>query len=628
MSWLDLVLGRPLRNEEGEGEHVGPLAGVPVLGLDAIASAAYGPEALLTVLLPLGIASTRYLSGLTAVTLALLLVLYVSYRQTIDAYPNGGGAYTVVKENLGQGPSLLAAAALALDYVLNVAVAISAGVGALVPALPSLLPHTLGLCLLILLLLMLVNLRGIRASAGVFMVPTYAFIACLALVLMIGLVRLAHGGGFGAAAEPPALGPSSWLLMRAFASGCTAMTGVEAVSNGVPIFRDPAKKNAKRTLTLIILVLGMLLAGIALLARGLGVAATRPAQPGYRSVLSQITERVVGHGALYYATLAATLAVLCLSANTSFADFPRLCRFLALDRFLPEALSHRGRRLTFSHGIVALTVVSGVLLVIFRGITDALIPLFAVGALLAFTASQSGMVMHWWRRRGGGWSLSLNALGALSTGATACIVLLAKFREGAWISAALIASMVLFFRWIRRHYDFVARATAIEPPLKLEPLRESVTVVPIRRWDAVALNGLRVALGFPGEIIVVQVLFGDREEDELTKQWDSLVAQPLAALRIPAPRLVVLRSTYRQLFGPVHEFLRDLRADGSERELLVVIPELIDRRWYRYLLHGHSATWLKLLLLHHGTPGLIVVDAPWYLRHWLPERRRLFRRGK
>jgi amino acid transporter len=632
MTFSQLLFGKPLKTEEDEGEKVGPLAGVPILGLDALSSAAYGPEALLTVLLPLGLAGLGYVTGLTAVTLGLLLILYVSYRQIIDAYPNGGGAYTVAKENFGQSVSLLAAASLALDYVLNVAVAISAGVGALISVIPALLPHTLALCLGVLLLLAVINMRGLRTSGFVFMLPTYLFVFCLSTVIAIGVVHTIRSGG-----HPVPVGPlpsaraasgtaSLWLLCRAFASGCTAMTGVEAVSNGVPIFREPRSALAKRTLGLIIAILCVFLAGIAILCRAYGVTATEPGREGYRSVLSSLTERVVGHGAFYYVTLFASLVVLSLSANTSFAGFPRLCRLLAADKFLPEPLMHRGRRLTFSHGIFALVALSGILLVVFRGVTDALIPLFAVGALLAFTASQAGMVVHWRRKGSATRSLFLNAVGALATGMTACVVLVSKFTEGAWITMALIGGMFLGFRQIHAHYEFLAQATAGQSLLDVRPWRRPLIVLPIRRWDAVAVKALNFSFSLGADILVAQVLTEHEDVDDLSNRWEELVGKPTRALGVASPKLVVLHSAYRELVEPLLAYLKQLARAEPDRPIVVVIPELVERRWYQYFLHGQTASLLKTLLLVRGMPQLVIVSTPWYLKDWLPERARLFRR--
>ncbi len=430
MSLKELLVGRALRSEAEQAEQIGPLAGVPVLGLDALASASYGPEAALTVLLGLGVAASSYIGEVALAIVVVLLLVFISYRQTIAAYPHGGGSFTVAKENLGPRAGLLAATALAIDYVLNVAVAISAGVGALVSAVPWLLPHTLSLCLVVLVGLTLVNLRGIRTAGLLFLLPTYLFVGCLGLTFVVGVAKTFLAGGHPVPPVPlpdaPATpaGAMPWLLLRAFASGCTALTGVEAVSNAVPIFRPPGVPNARRTLAAIVLILAAFVAGIGFLAGRYGIHATPPGEAGYQSVVSQLVAAVMGRGAFYFVTMGAVLAVLMLSANTSFADFPRVCRVLAEDEYLPAEFAHRGSRLVYSAGIVLLSVLAGGLLVAFGGITDRLIPLFAVGAFLAFTLSQLGMVAHW-RRLGGPHarrSLALNTLGALATGVTLVIV--------------------------------------------------------------------------------------------------------------------------------------------------------------------------------------------------------------
>jgi amino acid transporter len=349
MALTDLLFGRSLASDEEGEQRVGVLAAIPMLGLDALGSAAYGPEAALTLLIPLGAAGLGYVGPITALIIALLLAVYFSYRQTIVAYPHGGGSYTVAQENLGTTAGLLAAAALMLDYVLTVAVGISAGVGALISAAPALQPYTLWLCLAILALITLVNLRGVREAGLAFVVPTYLFIGSLLLVLAVGTVKALLAGGRPAPVETPpplpaaATAASLWLWLRSFASGCTAMTGVEAVSNGITAFREPAVAQARRTLTAIIVLLAVMLAGIAYLSRAYGVGATEPGQPGYDSILSQLTAAVVGRGWFYYLTIGSVLTVLALSANTGFADFPRLCRVIALDGFLPNSFAHRGR---------------------------------------------------------------------------------------------------------------------------------------------------------------------------------------------------------------------------------------------------------------------------------------------
>jgi len=618
---LDLLFGRPIATEDEGQEHLGALTGIGVLGLDALASASYGPEALLTALLPLGSGASRYVLPLTLAIVGLLLVTALSYRQTIAAYPNGGGAYTVAKENLGQAPALVAAAALTLDYVLNVAVAISAGVGALVSAVPRLLPHTLSLCLAVLCVLTLLNLRGIRTTGLVFLLPTYAFLLSMATVLGLGLL----GGRWVAPSTshhlPLASQAPIWLLLRAFANGCSAMTGVEAVSNGVPLFKSPAAQVARRTLTAIVLALGLLLYGTATLAAKRGVLATEPGAPGYQSVISQLASGVLGSGTLYYLVMGSVISVLVFSANTSFADFPRVCRVLAADRYLPEPFVHRGRRLTFSHGIVLLALLSGSLLVVFGGITDALIPLFAVGALGAFTFSQLGMMAHWRRQRLPGsrrW-LALNGAGALATGLTLLVVIVSKLTEGAWISLLLIGGILWLLRNVHRHYDTIQRATAVDASAELGPARPKLAIVPLRRWDGVALKALRIALGSAEQVLAVQVLTGDREIDDLSQRWAELVAGAAEQRGATPPRLVVLRSAYRDLYGPLLELVARLEQEHAGKPIMVVVGELVEARWYQHLLHNHTASLLKALLLYHGGPQTIIVSAPFYLRR--PRRR-------
>ncbi len=438
MSIGDLLFGKPLATHEDTEERLRSLAGIGVFGLDALSSAGYGPEAALTLLIPLGALGVQYVVPISFSIIGLLIVVYISYLQTISAYPGGGGSYTVARENLGQGVGLLAAAALIIDYILVVAVGISAGVGALVSAVPSLQPHTLALCLGILAAITMINLRGIRETGNVFMVPTYLFIGCLLGVIAFGLIKSFLSGGNPTPVLPPhalqgtASTASLWLILQAFSSGCTAMTGVEAVSNGVKAFRAPSVENARRTLSIIIGILILMLAGIAWLARIYHVGATDPGLPGYESLLSQLIAAVAGKGFFYYLSSASILAVLALSANTAFADFPRLCQIVAEDGYLPHAFSSRGRRLVFSHGIYVLVFLSALLLILFGGVTDRLIPLFAVGAFLAFTLSQTGMVVHWKRLGGpGAWrSMFVIGLGASATAVTVVVVLAAKFPGG------------------------------------------------------------------------------------------------------------------------------------------------------------------------------------------------------
>jgi amino acid transporter len=621
VSLRTFLFGKPLRSDAEAEEQIGPVQGIPVLGLDALASASYGPEAALTVLLVAGQAASEGIVPVSAAVIALLVIVYFSYRQTIAAYPNGGGSFTVAKENLGANAGLVAAAALAIDYILNAAVAISAGVGAIVSAIPALFPYMLPLCLGVLLLLTVVNIRGIRSAGLVFMAPTYAFIGTLGTIIAIGLVNtvLTNGRPEPAAPLPQAHSTAAsalglWLLMRAFANGCTAMTGVEAVSNGVPLFRHPTVRNARRTLTTIVAILLFLLGGLAILVRAYGIEATPPGEAGYQSVVSQVVTAVAGRGTLYYITMTSVLIVLALSANTSFADFPRVCRVLAADRYLPPEFARRGGRLVFTNGIVVLSLQAGLLLVVFGGVTDHLIPLFAIGALLAFTMSQLGMVAHWRKSSepGGRLKLSINAIGALSTSGALMIVVVSKFAHGAWITALVIPAFVLFFRWMKRYNDKLSAMTRAEGPLDLSGLTPPIVVIPMRRLDQVGQKALRFALTISPDVYVVQVQAEELDTEDLQARWRERVEEPVRQIgQMKAPELVLVRSAYREFFGRFLRWVRQLTATYPERHVIVLIPELVQRRWYQ-LLASHRALRLKALLLLNGGPHVSVMSTPWY----------------
>jgi len=619
MSFLDLLLGKPLATSAEDGERIGPAAGIPIFGLDALSSAAYGPEAALTLLIPLGALGIAYIVPISGAIIALLTIVYFSYRQTIDAYPNGGGSYTVARENVGEGAGLLAAAALLIDYVLTAAVGISAGVGALVSAVPSLLPHTLAMCLGILLLITLVNLRGVRETGGIFMVPTYLFLGTLLITILIGLFRalVAHGHPMPVVAPPPVPAATAmvgaWLVLKAFASGCTALTGVEAVSNGVRAFREPTSKNAKQTLTIIIGLLIILLAGIAWLVKAYNIAATDPGAAGYQSVLSMLVAAVAGRGVFYYVTIASILLVLSLSANTAFADLPRLCRIIALDGYMPRSLANRGRRLVHSQGIYALAVVTGLLLALFGGVTDRLIPLYAVGAFLAFTLSQLGMVFHWRRVRGphAGRYMFVNGLGAVVTGITVVVVLVAKFLDGAWITVLLIPLLLLLMYAVHRHYLRVSEEVADSTPLDLIHFRPALVVVPVERWSAIVKKAITFALSISPDVIGLHV--NCEWTEQLKKEWQEYVEKPVQELGLPEPRLVIIDNPFRYVSSPIVDYVLDLQKKDPERQLAVLIPELVERHWYYAFLHNQRGAAMKTLLYLKGSQRIAVINVPWYI---------------
>jgi amino acid transporter len=623
MALWDWLFGRRLATREEEHQRVGVLAGIPMLGLDALASAAYGPEAALTLLIPLGLAGVWYIGPITLFIVALLLIVYFSYRQTISAYPTGGGSYTVAKENLGTPIGLLAAAALMLDYVLVVAIGISAGVEALVSAVPELQPYILPLCLGLLVLITLVNLRGVREAGVAFMLPTYLFIVSLLGILGFGAIQTLLAGGQPTPVEKPrdpdALSAgatvSAWILVKAFASGCTALTGVEAVSNGVSAFRKPSVVYAQRTLTSIIALLAIMLLGIAYLCQVYHIGANDAEKPGYQSVLSQIVAAVAGRGVIYYVTIGSVLAVLALSANTGFADFPRLCRIIAMDDYLPRVFAHRGRRLVYSQGIVVLAVLAGVLLIVFRGITQGLIPLFAVGAFLAFTLAQAGMVVHWWHLGGPGArrSMIINAAGAVSTGVALAVVLVSKFVEGAWITVVLIPSFLALFYSVHRHYRAVAREVATREPLDTQNIKPPLVLLLVRDWNVITHKALRFALKISPDIHALHIAADEAEAVEVREKWALHVVYPTQEAGVPTPRLVVIPSPFRQVYGPLMEELTRLETDNPDRTLAVIIPELVERRWYHYFLHNKTAAVLKAYLYFSGLQRVVVINVPWYL---------------
>jgi amino acid transporter len=613
---INSLFGRPLATSEERAEHIGPIAGIPIFGLDALSSAAYGPEAALTLLIPLGAAGVAHIVPISVAIVVLLGIVYGSYRQTIEAYPKGGGSYTVATENLGNNAGLLAAAALMIDYILTAAVGVSAGVGALISAVPSLQPHTLQLCLCVLVVLTIINMRGVHDTGAVFMIPTYLFAGTLLIVIAVGAVKVLAGDahpGTPLPAMPAATEALSlWLMLKVFSSGCSAMTGVEAVSNGVMAFRDDTRKNAKTTLTIIIVLLAVLLLGIALLCRAYGVGATNPNGAHYESVLSMLTRAVMGKGWFYYLTIGSVLLVLALSANTAFADFPRLTRAIAGNNYLPRVFLLRGRRLLYSWGIYVLVALTATLLIIFGGVTDRLIPLYAIGAFMAFTLSQAGMVMHWRRQGGSPVRMSLNALGAVATGITTLVVLVAKFVEGAWITTLLVAGMIVAMRMVKRHYERVARETDLDRPIVPADVTKPIVILPIDRWSRITEKAMSFALSMSDDIRCVHVQLTD-EPDKFCEEWEQNIASPLRSAGKCVPKLIKLKSPYRYILQPLVDYVLGVERETDYHKVCVLVPELVVRHWWENLLHNRRADFLKAILLLKGNRRIVVVNIPWYL---------------
>jgi len=478
---------------------------------------------------------------------------------------------------------------------------------------------TVWLCLGILVLITIVNLRGMQETGGVFLVPTYVFIACLLGMIAVGIIKVVMAGGHPVpVVAPPKLTAVTgtvglWLLVRTFSSGCTAMTGVEAVSNGVMAFREPTAQYAKRTLTIIIGILMVMLVGIAYLVPAYGIAATDPGAPGYESVLSQLLGAVAGKGWFYWLSIGSILVVLSLSANTAFADFPRLARAIAGNGFLPHAFVLRGRRLVFQQGVYALAILTGALLIIFGGVTDRLIPLYAVGAFLAFTLSQAGMVVHWKRQGGPMYNRFFNGLGALATGITTAVVLVAKFVDGAWITVLLIPALILMMRAVRRHYREVAEETRALEPIHTGNLYQPVLLMPVDQWSLVAEKALRYAWTLSKDIHVVHVSCGEKT-DALKRCWGDLVEKPALAAGLPAPQLVVLESPYRFIVKPIVDYAIQMQMSQPERIITMLIPELVESHWYHYFLHNNRPEAIRALLMFNGNQRITVATIPYHVK--------------
>jgi amino acid transporter len=626
MAIQDRIFGKPLASSDERAEHIGVSAGIPIFGLDALTSAAYGPEQALFILIPLGVMGIQYLIPIISSILFLLVIVYFSYRQTIAAYPNGGGSYTVATENLGERAGLLAAAALMIDYILTAAVGISAGVQAVTSVETKLIPYTLPMCLFVLAVLALINLRGVKDTGTAFMVPTFLFIGTLLATVGVGVFKTLAAGGHPVPLAPlPAPDPAEgtfagfafiWLITKAFSSGCAAMTGVEAVSNGVMAFKEPRAKNAQVTLTVIIAILIVLLFGTSWLAYHYGIMAMKPEDSNYQSMLSLLVKSVFGRSWAYFLTMGSVFLALALSANTAFADFPRLTRAIAMQDHLPHVFILRGRRLLFSHGVYALTGFTAIILIIFGGITDKLIPLYAIGAFLAFTLSQAGMVQHWRNEdashKGRLWHMFVNGAGAVATGFTTIIVLASKFLAGAWVTAILVPVLILLMYAVKKHYTRVKNEMSDMTELNVSNLEQPLVVIPMAGWNRISEKAMRFGLLMSKDIKVVHV----HSEDEghgIEDEWEPKVLAPIRGTNLPVPELITINSNYRFIISPLMDYILHLEADNPGRKVAVLLPELVVRHWWENLLHNQRVQLLKLFLLVRGNQRIVVVNIPWYL---------------
>jgi len=611
------LFGSPLPTAEEVHQRLTKVKALAVFSSDALSSVAYATEEILLVLVVAGSAALGFSLPIALVIAGLLAIVATSYYQTIHGYPSGGGAYIVAYDNLGVWPGLTAAAALLIDYVLTVAVSITAGIAAITSAFPVLLPFRVELCLLAIALIAWANLRGVRESGTLFAIPTYGFVFIFLTLIVVGLVRLITGTLSPALVHTtPGVGRGTqaltlFLILRAFASGCTALTGIEAISNGIPAFQKPEADNAGKTLIAMAALLMTMFLGITFLARSLGVTPVED-----QTVVSQIGRQVFGNGPLYLALQAATALILVLAANTSFADFPRLSAILARARYLPRQLTNLGDRLVFANGIIALAFLASSLVVVFGGQTHRLIPLYAVGVFLSFTLSQMGMVRHWHKERGQGWQwkVAVNGLGAVATGAVLLVIAASKFIHGAWIVILLIPIFVWMFRTIKRHYLTLAKQLSLEG-LGLEEwvgmasYQTHKVVVPVSGMHRGTLAALRFARSLSKDVTAVVVDVEPQFTASVREKW------PVWGHDVP---LVVLESPYRSTIGSLLAYLDEVDQREPERgPAVVVLPEFVPARWWHHLLHNQTALLLKTVLTYRqGQTGQdrVIIDVPYHLR--------------
>jgi amino acid transporter len=607
-----LLVGRPLPSAEEEHRRLIKIVGLAVFSSDAISSTAYATEEILHVLVPpAGMEALEYLIPISIVVIVLLAIVGLSYRQTIFAYPQGGGSYVVSRENLGTGPSLVAAGSMLTDYVLTVAVSISAGVAAITSAVPELREHRVGLGLALIGLITLANLRGLKEAGTIFAAPTYLYILSLGGLILYGLFRSFTGSLDPLPVNEEALaefapatgvfaGVTVFALMRAFSSGAVALTGVEAISIAVPAFKKPAAKNAAKTLVAMVTILGVFFFGISVLAHRL-----RPTLSEEETILSIMGDAVFGRGSLAYILLqASTAAILILAANTAYTAFPTMCSIIARDGYLPRQLFNRGDRLVFSNGILVLALAACGLLIAFGGVTNALIPLYAVGVFTSFTLSQTGMVRYHLRERLPGWRgrAITNGAGAVTTGAVLAVVLISKFTIGAWIPVVLIPALILLFRRIHQHYERVRERLAVPPGWKPPRMNHTVVVL-VGGVHRGSLEALAYAKSLaPNHLVAVTVVSDEVEQEAIEKQW-SFHQVPEA--------LDIVYSPYRELSRPILRFLDEIDTRWQNDVVTVLIPEVVVRHWWEQLLHNQTALFLKGRLLFRK--GVVVTSVPYHL---------------
>jgi amino acid transporter len=603
----EIFIGPPLPTQQSAHEKLNKIRALAAFSPDALSSIAYANQEIYLGLVVAGAAGLNMAWPIGLVIVALLVIVSLSYFQTIQGYPSGGGSYVVARSNLGTYPGLVAGAALLIDYILNVAVSVTAGVAAIASAFPILWPYKVTIALFLLVLITLANLRGLRESGTFMSIPVYLFLGTYLLMIVYGLVRLAIEGPSAAVAAPVAVQPLTILLiLHAFSTGCTALTGIESISNGVPSFRPPEAKNAGRTLIAMALLMGALFLGSIGLTQFMGVVAGPQ-----ETILSALARRLLGSGPAYFIIQASTLLILAVAANTSFAGFPRVAAILAGDGFLPRQFTGLGDRLVFSNGILALSVVSGILVIAFKGDTHALVPLFAIGAFLAFTLSQAGMVLHWRRERGRSWAVKagVNGVGALATGSALLVVIVSKFMQGAWITILFIPLLVFAFLKIGVHYKKVASELTLRGlPPSLKPATPLRVVMPVSGVHRAMVEAVNFACSISQDVTAVYVELEPGAGETMCATWKEWW---------PDVPIVVVPSPYRSIVGPLLQYLDETDEQHNDGQpAAIVLPEFIPSHWWQNLLHNQTAWLLKTALMYRRQRGhqRVIIDIPYHLK--------------
>jgi len=605
----EFLIGPPLPTRQLHEKRLNKVRALAAFSPDALSSIAYANQEIYLGLVVAGSAGLGLAWPIGLAIAGLLVIVALSYFQTLHAYPSGGGSYVVARDNLGTRIGLVAASALLIDYLLTAAVSLTAGVEAIASAFPSLWPYRVLISLFLLILITLANLRGLRETGTLMSIPVYLFLFTYLPMLAYGLFVLVRGGSTSLVETAPqsTVPITTFLILHTFATGCTALTGIEAISNGVPAFASPESTNAGKTLIVMAILMAVLFVGSIGLTQYLGVIAGNQ-----ETILSALARRLLGNGWAYFLVQISTMLILAVAANTSFAGFPRLAAILAKDRFLPRQFTGLGDRLVFANGIISLSIATGFLIAIFGGDSHSLIPLFAVGVFLAFSLSQAGMVIHWWRERGRGWRFKLvaNGLGALATSVTLFVVGYSKFREGAWITIVLIPTIVMVFNRIHSHYQEVAKELSLHGlPPSLKPVSASRVVIPISGVHRGIVDAVDFARGMTNNVTAIYVELEPGDSDEVRKRWNNLW---------PDVPLVVVSSPYRSIIQPIIDFLDETDLQHNDgQQAAVILPEFVPAKWWQPLLHNQTAWLLKAALLYHrriGSFPRVIIDVPYYLR--------------